>query len=99
MTAMELCIKKYSKTLITKAIIQRQSVLDSVKVQFLPHSFPEVFGRNGLYFGIRVSVHKGLGNAAFLFRVPFEFDDIDIWRQHSPSSFLLIYPYPTQNKL
>lgn len=51
MTAMGQCIKKYSKMLITKAIIQRQSVLDSVKVQFLPHPFPEVFGRNGLDFG------------------------------------------------
>ncbi len=88
MTAMGLCIKKYSKMLITKAIIQRQFVLDSVKVQFLPHPFPEVLGRNGLYFGIRVSVRKRLVcDTVLLFQVPLEFGSIDIWRQHSPPLF------------
>ena len=42
-----------------------------------PHPFPKILRRNGLDFGIWVSVRKRLGDAAFLFGVPLEFERLD----------------------
>ena len=46
---------------------------------FSPHPFPKILRRNGLDFGIWVSVRKRLGDAAFLFGVPLEFERLDFW--------------------
>ena len=46
--------------------------------RLLPHPFPKILGRNCLDFSIWVSVRKRLGDAAFLFRIPLEFESIDL---------------------
>ena len=62
MTAMGLCIKKYSKI---------------IRCLFSPRPFPKILRRNGFHLCIRGSVRKGLGDAAFLFRVSLELERLD----------------------
>ena len=43
----------------------------------LPHPFPEILRRNSFHLGFRVSIGKRLGDAAFLFRIPLEFERLN----------------------